>query len=209
MKRIYLVRHGESEGNVQKIYQGPDVPLSPDGHRGAKAVAERIATLEIDEIIASHFVRAQQTAGHISEKIEKEITTVESFHEVLNAQSVWGKSLHDEETADYVKERKEQFTNPEWNIDGAENYFDVWKRIKDSVAFLENIAAKNIVVVSHGNFLRLLASFLLVQKTTNVEEHMCVYNSLQGMSNVGITEFFYDEGEWRLFIWNDHAHFAE
>ena len=209
MKRIYFVRHGETEGNLGKYYQSSEVKLTEAGHTGAKAVAERVAHLPIDLIVASHFTRAQQTAKHIQERIDKPLKTVDAFHEVVNASSVWGKVIGSEETAAYAAERKERFTDPEWGPDEAENFFAVLERLKTVMAFLEEATEENIVVVSHGNFLRHLTAYLLTKKNPDPQDHMSVYTVLDRMTNVAITEFTYEDGEWRLFTWNDHAHFAE
>ena len=73
--RIYLVRHGESEANLDKTVNArlPDhqVALSPDGHRQADDVgrflAKSLAPARRLRILCSPYVRARQT----SEGIEK------------------------------------------------------------------------------------------------------------------------------------------
>lgn len=209
MKRVYFVRHGESEGNILKVYQGPEVPLSLAGRAGAEAVAERLSHLAIDVVVASHFVRARETAECIAQKIQKPLEVIDTFHEILNAQFVWGKRFDAEELVAYTEERKARFADPSWSPDGAENYHVVLERVKQSVSKLEEMTEENIVVVSHGNMLRLVASYLLTQKTDHVEQHLAVFESLRGMSNVGITEFVFDNNVWKMSMWNDHAHFAE
>ena len=69
MLHLMLVRHGESEWNAQRRYQGQsDVPLSALGRRQAKLIAERLAGCKIDAVYASDLVRAWQTASAIAEK---------------------------------------------------------------------------------------------------------------------------------------------
>ena len=41
MKRIYFVRHGETNGNVGGYWQGPQEPLNVRGLQQADVVAER------------------------------------------------------------------------------------------------------------------------------------------------------------------------
>src|SRR3954462_7237291 len=77
--RLWLVRHGQSAGNVARDaadaagkavidIQGPDVdvPLSPLGERQAQALGRWFAALPEAEkpeiILASPYVRARQTA---------------------------------------------------------------------------------------------------------------------------------------------------
>jgi broad specificity phosphatase PhoE len=64
-----LVRHGESEWNMQGRYQGQsDVPLSERGRQQAERIAERLAGGKIDAAYASDLARAWETARPIAEK---------------------------------------------------------------------------------------------------------------------------------------------
>ena len=63
MKRLLLVRHGESEWNAVRRLQGQaDIVLSPMGEAQATALAPTIAQLNPDRVITSDLRRAQQTA---------------------------------------------------------------------------------------------------------------------------------------------------
>jgi broad specificity phosphatase PhoE len=69
MLHLMLVRHGESEWNAQRRYQGQsDVPLSALGRRQAERIAERLAGVKMDAVYASDLVRAWETASPIAEK---------------------------------------------------------------------------------------------------------------------------------------------
>jgi broad specificity phosphatase PhoE len=66
---LILVRHGETEWNVQRRYQGQtDVPLSAVGRRQAELLAEGIAGQKVNRIYSSDLERSMQTANAISEK---------------------------------------------------------------------------------------------------------------------------------------------
>lgn len=68
MLQVYLVRHGETEWNVQRRIQGQsDSPLTVNGQFQARQVAERVATLGITHIISSDLGRTQQTAEIIAD----------------------------------------------------------------------------------------------------------------------------------------------
>jgi len=43
VSRIFLIRHGETEGNAARIVQRPEIPLSPRGESQAEALALRLA----------------------------------------------------------------------------------------------------------------------------------------------------------------------
>ena len=60
---IYLVRHGQSLGNEQRIYLGhTDLDLSALGYKQAESTAKRLASVKIDSIYSSDLLRAHNTA---------------------------------------------------------------------------------------------------------------------------------------------------
>ncbi len=67
MLHLMLVRHGETEWNVQRRYQGQtDIPLSAVGRRQAELVAERLVEQDVDAVYASDLSRAWETARIIA-----------------------------------------------------------------------------------------------------------------------------------------------
>jgi 2,3-bisphosphoglycerate-dependent phosphoglycerate mutase len=74
---IWLVRHAESEANVQRIYAntGYSFPLTERGLEQAKALASQFSALNIAAVYASPLLRAVQTAEEICrlKKIELKI----------------------------------------------------------------------------------------------------------------------------------------
>lgn len=74
MLHLMLVRHGQTEWNAQRRYQGQsDVPLSALGRRQAARLAERLAGEEIDAVYASDLGRAFETAQMIVENTGLEV----------------------------------------------------------------------------------------------------------------------------------------
>ena len=65
MSRLFLIRHGETEGNALRIVQHPHVPLSPRGLVQAERLARRLAAVGIVRIVASDYARAVTTAEHL------------------------------------------------------------------------------------------------------------------------------------------------
>lgn len=63
MKRLLLVRHGESEWNATRRLQGQaDISLSETGRQQATALAETVRSLRPDRTVASDLRRAGETA---------------------------------------------------------------------------------------------------------------------------------------------------
>lgn len=63
MKRLMIVRHGESEWNADRRLQGQaDIALSEKGREQARALRDTIAVLAPDRVICSDLKRAHETA---------------------------------------------------------------------------------------------------------------------------------------------------
>lgn len=70
---LYVTRHGETTWNVQGLVCGrADVPLTEKGRQQAKALADKVATLEVPvtKIIHSPLQRAKDTAQVVADKID-------------------------------------------------------------------------------------------------------------------------------------------
>lgn len=64
MKRILLVRHGESEWNAVRRLQGQaDIELSARGEQQARALAPMVASFNPDMVLTSDLKRAADTAA--------------------------------------------------------------------------------------------------------------------------------------------------
>ena len=59
---IYLIRHGETPGNANRVIQVAETPLSDRGLQQAEALATRLADAGVVHILASDLSRAHMTA---------------------------------------------------------------------------------------------------------------------------------------------------
>jgi broad specificity phosphatase PhoE len=75
--KLFLIRHGESEGNAAGFVQGHlDFGLTSLGRAQAHATAERLRDLKVDRLVSSPLSRAFQTAsiiaGALGQSVESE-----------------------------------------------------------------------------------------------------------------------------------------
>jgi broad specificity phosphatase PhoE len=64
---VYLVRHGQTAWNREKVFRGrEDVPLNDVGRAQAAACAERLADVKLDAFYSSPLGRAMETARAIA-----------------------------------------------------------------------------------------------------------------------------------------------
>jgi len=60
--RIWLVRHGETAGNANRVIQVPETPLSERGLLQAARLGARLAEHAIARVVSSDYARARMTA---------------------------------------------------------------------------------------------------------------------------------------------------
>lgn len=68
-RRFIFLRHGETEGNAQRVYQHPEIPLNLTGLEQAKRAAEYLGEHSVARILASDMQRAWQTAQAAAEVV--------------------------------------------------------------------------------------------------------------------------------------------
>lgn len=79
---IVLVRHGESEGNARRIFQGwLDSGLTDLGRRQAEAVGARFASEPVAAIYSSDLARARDTAAAVARHHTLEVIELPAFRE--------------------------------------------------------------------------------------------------------------------------------
>ena len=65
--RLYVVRHGQSESNMQGKWGGHyNTPLTSKGSEQAKQLADELANINFEIIVSSSLIRARQTAEIIT-----------------------------------------------------------------------------------------------------------------------------------------------
>jgi broad specificity phosphatase PhoE len=83
MLNIYLVRHGESEGNVKKVFQGwLDKPLTSKGIRQAQLLAEYFKGASISAFYSSSLSRAYETAKILAQAHNAQVTVINDMKEL-------------------------------------------------------------------------------------------------------------------------------
>lgn len=65
--RVYLARHGQTDGNLKRIAQGwTDTPLNETGREHAAMLAGRLRGVSLDAIYSSTLSRSRQTAEAVA-----------------------------------------------------------------------------------------------------------------------------------------------
>ncbi|MCD8511722.1 MAG: histidine phosphatase family protein [Bacillus sp. (in: Bacteria)] len=144
MKRIYLIRHCEAEG------QPAASPLTEKGFQQATELVEFFRDRKIDRIIASPYLRAVQTIQPLAEKRGIEIETDTKLTErVLSTSNL----------PDWLEKLEATYGNMDLKYEGGESSSEARERIIEVVEGALNSEAENIVLVTHGNILSLLLNY--------------------------------------------------
>ena len=151
MTKVILTRHGITQWNIDKKYQGQsDTPLSKEGLEQAKKLAKRLSTEKIDAVYSSDLSRAQKTAECIASKHGLNVKTTPKLREILFGD--WEGLTFAEIDGKWHKTFQDLFTNPDTIvIPGGESFLEVQKRAYE--AFLDIIKKhpdETVVIVSHG-----------------------------------------------------------
>lgn len=212
-KTVYFVRHGQSEGNVTPIFQGPDSPLSEKGWEQAESIAERVSKLSFEALIASPFRRAKETAETIAKATNTQPEYSELFVERIKPESLNGASHEDERAKTVCHEWVKSLHTSGMRVENGENFDDLLMRADKALEYLKNRPEKSLVVVTHGYFLRTMVARVLLGDFLS-EGAFKRFHRMSSMENTGLTILRYqstlgEESIWRLWIYNDHAHLAE
>ena len=83
MTTILIARHGQSDWNHEKRWQGhADRPLTDRGREQAQALADRLAHIELDAVYSSDLKRARDTAAVVAESQGLEVRQLHDLREV-------------------------------------------------------------------------------------------------------------------------------
>lgn len=150
---IYLLRHGETEWNLERRMQGRrESKLTPFGLRQAAAMAALLHDLVAPEggdswrLVSSPLGRARQTAAAVAARLGLEPELDERVSEIAFGE--WEGRLRDE----VAMQHPELFASREWLVSppGGETFEDVRARIADFLAELPPEPERKVIVVSHG-----------------------------------------------------------
>jgi broad specificity phosphatase PhoE len=153
MTTVYLARHGESDWNVERRWQGhADRPLTERGREQARALAERLVDIELEAVYASDLRRAWETAEAVAAPRGLEVVRLPELREVDVGS--WSGFTRDE-CAERFPDAFACWQEGGSGWEDGESYEQMGERI---VAALHRLVAAHpgasILVVSHGGPIR-------------------------------------------------------
>ena len=146
MIRVWLVRHGETQWNVEHRFQGiSDIELNRRGREQAKELGERLGDHHFEAVWSSDLVRAVETAAIIFGG-----STVDTRLRELDFGDIDGLTWSD--LSDDVRKSLLEFND--FNAPNGESVAMMRDRLID---FLDELDSGDHLVVTHGGVVRLIS----------------------------------------------------
>ena len=166
MKQIILIRHGESQWNLENRFTGwVDVPLSSGGEREARTAGAKLQNFRFDRAFTSVLIRAIRTLEIVLEVIAQPQLPIEKT-QALN-ERLYGElqGLNKAETAEKYGAEQVKLWRRSYDVrpPGGESLQDTAERV---VPYYQQhiwprlAQGETPLVVAHGNSLRALVMYL-------------------------------------------------
>ena len=191
MTKLILVRHGQSQSNVVRRFNGQtDSPLTELGKEQAELTAKFIKdNFKIDKVYASDLQRAYYTGQKIAEYSNVPIDKSVGMREIFVGE--W-----EDKGNDFLLKRDDfklwitDIVNTE--PENGETVRDFSKRILDTINKIVNENPdKTIVVATHATPIRVFETFV---RTGDIEK----MQSRSWVSNASCSVFNYENGKWSI-----------
>ncbi|MGO4454997.1 histidine phosphatase family protein [Arthrobacter sp. RAF14] len=191
--RLFLVRHGQTPSNVLRALDTgrPGPGLTELGQEQARALVERLAEEHLDAVYASPLLRAQLTAGPLSQSRNLQARVLEGLEEI--GAGVLEMLNDDDSCASYGAHviawgRGDAASR----IDGAEDSATFFTRFDAAVEEMARTHGpeSTVVAVSHGAAIRCWTAARVA--------HEGVFDVRQPLANTGIVALEGLPGSWRL-----------
>ncbi|WP_137936484.1 histidine phosphatase family protein [Chitinivorax sp. B] len=198
--RLCLVRHGETDWNVERRLQGHlDIRLNANGLAQAEATANGLSVHTFHAIYSSDLTRARQTAGAAALQLGLPIVEMQLLRErhfgvfqgLTHAEAA---QLHPAIHATFAA-RDLHFTLP----DGGESLVGFAARV--SMALRQIVATHvgmTVLVVTHGGVLHMVNRLATGAAINEPRDYP--------IPNAALNWLSYQNGHWQIDLWADQRH---
>ena len=188
LMELYLIRHGESEGNFNRTHNGwAPTPLTETGEKQAARSAPLFSGVAFDRIFVSDVLRAWQTARILFP--EQEFVFCPLIREMNNT-SMRGRTA--EEMTELFPELypacRERFDYSPlgWDCESGAHFTRRGGEFLDMVA---GLGLERVCAVCHAGIIKAMCAYVL-----GIPDH----NPPLGCDNASVTVLAYKNDRWRL-----------
>lgn len=153
------MRHGETDWNVERRFQGhADESLNAVGRDQARALAEELATTDLDAIYTSDLARARETAEVVGERIGLPVVELADLREIDVGE--W-QGLTWPEIEDRFPEGVRRWHELGYGWVAGETYEQLEDRVLRALrAIASDHEDERVLVVGHGGTVRVVRAFV-------------------------------------------------
>ena len=183
--QLYIVRHGETEWNVIKRFQGQlNTPLTEKGMEKLRKTGKKLKNILFDQVYTSELGRTVASAeiilnennGYKNNKLE--LQKLAELNEVYFG--VWQGLTYEEVFLKYPEEADNYFYNVKnYNAENveAENLKDALERFLKGINKILNIhKSGNILVVTHGTVFEMFMNYVANNSIFDIDERTLMGN---------------------------------
>ena len=144
--KIYVVRHGQTDYNINGLFQGrKDIPLNSAGIKQAEETAQKFKNIPVDIILVSPLTRAKETAKYISNVTGIKPVIEQDLIE-RNFGDMEGKPNREDCNIKMLLDYEKNY-----NICNVEPIQTLFERVSDCLdKIIDKSMGKNVVLVTHG-----------------------------------------------------------
>jgi broad specificity phosphatase PhoE len=200
---LYLIRHGETDWNLNGIWQGhADVPLNAVGRAQARRLAQRLRAEgpRFDVIYSSDLQRAWETAGALAAAIGISSRPEPALREI--DVGAWSGRTNAQIMAEDAEIYERIRSGEDVARGGGERFLDLYGRV---IGAVERIVAAHpgatLALVSHGGPVRALLLHAARDKVGLTHRPQRVH-----IGNTSITVLSCDSDGWEIEAVSDMAH---
>ncbi|AWD62079.1 phosphoglycerate mutase [Limosilactobacillus reuteri] len=206
MTKVYLIRHGKTQWNLESRYQGSngDSPLLKDSYREIELLASSLQRIPFEHAYTSPLKRARVTAQALLNHLNPEIPlTIDSRLKEFNLGKMEG--MHFEDVAAKWPEVLKNFRHHPDKYDESlvegESFLEVIARFRAAIEeYCRQYPNGNILVISHGAALNAAINALIGMPLAHLKDR-------GGLSNTSTTVLTTNDGRhFELEKWNDTSY---
>ena len=189
---IYLARHGETAWTVTGQHTGlTDLPLTPQGKRNARQLADRLKGLTFAKVLTSPLQRARMTCA---------LAGFGNVAEIDNDLVEWNYGVYEGRRTVEIRQER-----PDWQLfrdgcPGGESPSQVKARADKALARIRAVKG-DVLIFSSGHFIRVLAASWI-----GLEPSVHSMSFLLSTASLSAVGYEHDLSHPVIRLWNDTHH---
>ncbi len=194
---IYLVRHGQTDGNVARRHQHPEILLNEKGRLQAMSVAKLLRKVRPTHLISSTAPRALETAKFIGLDIDVIPETYPCFEELKRPDYLLGERMLAGESLKYVAGWF--FGLQSASMHDGESLKSFQDRIHLALEHLLSLPPKSrVVIVSHSVFINFLLEEITNGGRFGLRRAIIRFWHILKTPNTAVTHLRYKNERWQI-----------